>query len=101
MAEYIEKQALIKALEADFNRSWSSKPTGVEEYVDGVRDEYDDVLKIICQQKATDVQRGKWVGIGELFSEDWKWSVCGTLHGKTNSSNFCPHCGADMRNPNQ
>ena len=97
MAEYIEKQALIKALEADFNRSWSGNPTGVEEYVDGARDEYDDVLKIICQQKATDVQRGKWVGIGELFSEDWKCSVCGNSHGKANSSNFCSFCGADMR----
>ena len=62
MAEYIDREALIKALEADFNTDWAdyaSKNNFDKDYIDGVRDEYDDVLKIICQQKATDVQRGK------------------------------------------
>ena len=58
MAEYIEREALIKALEADFNTDWNgySKVFQNVNYVNGVRDEYDDVLKIICQQKTTDVQ---------------------------------------------
>lgn len=59
MNECINREELIKALEADFNRSWCSKcskPQGVEEYVEGARDEYDDVLKIVCAMPTADVQ---------------------------------------------
>ncbi len=52
MSDYISRDELIKALETDYNSDWS----GVEEYVDGARDEYDDVLKIVCGMKAADVQ---------------------------------------------
>lgn len=52
MSDYISRDELIKALETDYNSEWS----GVEEYVDGARDEYDDVLKIVCGMKAADVQ---------------------------------------------
>lgn len=51
--EWIDRKALIKALEADFNTDWAdyaSKNNFDKDYIDGVRDEYDDVLKIICQQ---------------------------------------------------
>lgn len=52
MSDYISRDELIKALETDYNSEWS----GVEEYVDGARDEYDDVLKIVCGMKSADVQ---------------------------------------------
>ena len=54
MTEYIDREALIKALEADFNTDWAdyaSKNNFGKDYIDGVRDEYDDVMKIICQQR--------------------------------------------------
>lgn len=52
MAECIDREALIKALEADFNTDWNgySKVFQNVNYVNGVRDEYDDVLKIIREQ---------------------------------------------------
>ena len=59
MAEYICREALIKELEADFNTDWAdyaSKNNFDKDYIDGVRDEYDDTLRIICQQKTADVQ---------------------------------------------
>ena len=53
MAEYIDREALIKALETDFNTDWADYPSKNnfgKDYIDGVRDEYDDVLTIICKQ---------------------------------------------------
>lgn len=56
MNEYISREELIKALEADYNREWDSKPQGGPEYVEGARDEYDDVLRIVCSIALADVQ---------------------------------------------
>lgn len=117
MNEYISREELIKALETDYNRSWCSKPQGSEEYVEGVRyaegvrDEYDDVLKIICAMAAADVQpvkRAEWIGFtrsaflccdhtGEPIYRDttvWKCSRCG--RNTVVRDNFCPICGARM-----
>lgn len=52
--EWIDRKALIKALESDFNTDWADYAS--KDYIDGVRDEYDDVLKIICTMPASDVQ---------------------------------------------
>ena len=57
--EWIDRKALIKALEADFNTDWAdyaSKNNFGKDYIDGVRDEYDDVLTIICKQPTANVQ---------------------------------------------
>ena len=36
-------------------------------------------------------KRGKWID----FKNGWKCSACGKWNNET--SNFCPNCGADMR----
>lgn len=99
MSDYISRDELIKALETDYNSEWS----GVDEYVDGARDEYDDVLKIVCGMKSADVQpvkRGEWekkssVGV-------FRCSLCQHIFmlgtDEIDEYHFCPHCGADMRN---
>ena len=38
-----------------------------------------------------EVKRGKWID----FKNGWKCSACGKWNNET--SNFCPNCGADMR----
>lgn len=119
MAEYIDREELIKALETDYNSEWS----GVEEYVEGARDEYDDVLKIVCQQKAADVQpvkRGHWIEKSEEYYRLWQdsgrsWEdmpyfvtglkfacpCCFNQYGVDKEGveewDFCPNCGSDMR----
>lgn len=107
MAEYIEKETLIKELEADFNTDWAdyaSKNNFYKDYIDGVRDEYDDVLKIVSQQKTADVQpvsRGHW----EYHKDHIMCNVCkfsfneSDFNRVTNTGYFyfCPRCGADMR----
>lgn len=68
MGECICKEALIKALEADINTNWADYPS--EDYIDGVRDEYDDVLEIICQQPAADVQPvDRWISVKDRLPE--------------------------------
>lgn len=116
MADYISKEELIKALEADYNREWN----GSDEYVEGARNEYDDVLTIICGIPTTDVQpvkHGKLeethISICKLFPKnekekghifylaEMKCSCCGNYNNKIfslslNRPNFCQHCGARM-----
>lgn len=108
MAEYIEREALIKALESDFNTDWADYAS--KDYIDGVRDEYDDVLKIICTMPAADVQpirHGHWIHVesyrdceGDFYSK-YKCSCCGFILGgvydNSDLMNFCGGCGADMR----
>ena len=116
MAEYIEREALIKALEADFSTDWAdyaSKNNFNKDYIDGVRDEYDDVLRIICQQSAADVQpvkQGHWYhNTSKYVSELDAYfiqaccSCCGRYSDKIDqysqimSNETCSHCGAEMR----
>ena len=109
MAEYIEKEALIKALEADFSTDWAdyaSKNNFDKDYIDGARDEYDDVLKIICQQPAADVQpviHAHWIELPKAMNPNenpCKCSNCGHVVSFMNhypKSNYCPNCGAKMR----
>lgn len=114
MAEYISREELIKALETDYNSSWCSKPQGSEEdvegvrYDEGVRDEYDDVLKITCAMAAADVQlvkHGYWEEVsdyGGWGDTHYRCSVCSEEwyledgKPKDNNMNFCPRCGARM-----
>ena len=57
MDEYISKKAVLKAVEEDFNKDWGERgANGDWDYIDGARDEYDDVINIICQMPTTDVQ---------------------------------------------
>lgn len=107
MDEYLNKQTLLKALEDDFNSSWGSNFADVEEYIEGARDEYDDVLKIICSMQTTDVQlvkHGRWLNQYEFCKKNgyiasgtglYYWcSNCGKAEQK--KSDYCPNCGTQM-----
>lgn len=101
MNEYISREELIKALETDYNRSWCSKPQGSEEYVEGARDEYDDVLKIICDMAAADVQpvkHGRWENTNT--PNQLRCSNCEIIHViaqyPCGDIKYCPNCGARM-----
>ena len=99
MPEYINREELIKALEADYNSDWDRLPdTG--DYVEGVRDEYDDVLTIICRMKGTDAQsvrRGRWDGTKSFIicSVCHKEAYWDTDYGQQ-LFDYCPYCGAKM-----
>ena len=89
MAEYINKEQLLSHL---FNK----------------QDEPLDVMKEIAEFHAADVAEvghGKWVKIAGMAPPEAHGlhgcSLCGGLalqrNLKEELSDFCPHCGADMR----
>ena len=109
--EWIDRKALIKALEADFNTDWAdyaSKNNFDKDYIDGVRDEYDDVLNVICKQPAADVNPVKYSsweyctypivdrdGTARRCKKGYVCKACG--HGEPEEKRFCGGCGAEMR----
>lgn len=94
MAEYISREELIEALKIEYNRSWCSKLPDVDDddYARGARDEYDDVLEIICDMQAADAE---WICHEPEIGLYYSCSRCGhnTLQGMYK---FCPNCGAKM-----
>jgi hypothetical protein len=89
MAEYIEKSALMGFIESEARR-WG--------------DDYDwwQCLSDIEDFKPADVRpvvRGRWIPFtSEAAGDIWYCSACGV--GFAHHMDFCPHCGADMREPN-
>jgi NADPH-dependent 2,4-dienoyl-CoA reductase/sulfur reductase-like enzyme len=95
VAEYIEREKLTKAL-----KIWQN--ILIEEY--GENDEYvrclESVFIGIENAPAADVRpvaRGKWIQ-----KKNWTRGVCSACSWEItfvtgNSYNFCPNCGADMR----
>jgi len=97
MAEYIDRQAAIDSL-----LGWAAQLT--ETY--GKNDEYVRCLESaaynIEQIPAADVRpvvRGKWSIVYDDFmkSNYTTCSCCGKEYFGANGFNFCPNCGADMR----
>lgn len=94
MDEYISKQVAIDAIKKIYCPQCNS--------YNGVicrACEHMDDMDIIEDMPAADVQpvkRGRWIGFGERFSEDWICSNCQRERGKGNSSNYCSFCGARM-----
>ena len=105
MAEYIDREALIKAIDNNFAKL--DMDVCNPPYYYGANDEYADVRLIIHKQPTADVQpvkRGKWIEDDNCFhhcSECKKNTIrdiddygceCGEF-----LTDFCPNCGADMQ----
>lgn len=96
MKEYIERMAAIEAFD----------DSAVERNYGDVCPE--SVIRVIEQIPAADVQpvvRGKWITEYEPDGKPYclHCSVCDddfSIIGITTASNFCPNCGADMREIN-
>lgn len=87
MAEYIEREALIRVICAEF----CHVAPAPEKPCDGCH-----MVEEIADFPAADVvevKRGRWKGEG---MGDYSCSLC-TKVVSGNTYNFCPNCGADMR----
>ena len=90
MAEYIEREALLKDIENDKMTVLFDKTSAIHH---------------VKNQPAADVaevRHGKWEvvfdGNAKLYENMFECSVCKTTHvGHPNVGRYCPHCGADMR----
>ena len=108
MKEYIEREALVKHLNARLNCATRAMG-GCSDYVFGFSDGFERVQDF----PAADVverKRGEWVEKKRWATGKWsKWLECSKCgHQDHNLDmyedmpfvgpyNFCPNCGADMR----
>ena len=98
MAEYIEREALLKRLDMAIDCKNCPRCVDMKTYYDRCAyTDIQDVCGVISDMPAADVQpvkRGRWVAQlnGHVFC---------TFCGKEQkfSADFCKHCGADMREP--
>ncbi len=100
MAEYIDRNELIKRLETSIS-SWgrdcnSNAPTMVRAYQDVLHR-----VKSIPAADVVEVRHGKWdYDISDVGWTDYSCSVCRnitTVEGQNEDLySFCPYCGAKM-----
>ena len=63
-----------------------------------------EVYKILQEMETEDRPQGKWIFDPEILCSDigvysagYRCSVCGKDYFKVEGMNYCPNCGADMR----
>lgn len=54
--------------------------------------------EITSRSDVAPVRRGHWIKCGYACGEaEFKCSLCGEIEWRTNETDYCPNCGADMR----
>lgn len=92
--EYIEKQAAIEQF-----KSVAEQQTLIHD-LNRRRFEFKDIVEVIGRIPPANVRpvvRGKWLDYDDTERFTAKCSLCGTWIDTRFSMNFCPNCGADMR----
>ncbi len=91
MKEYVEREAALEKIETGLPR-WG---------VFGNLRDLNDVRDVLNEAPAADVVervRGEWIGKPIAGYTTVKCSVCrSAFSANTGRWNFCPNCGADMR----
>lgn len=83
MAEYIERDAAIRALLNDSPKQVSYS-----------REDAADCIRYMDAADVAPVRHGRWIDVRE-YCGDYMCSNCETLYS-TNKFNYCPNCGAKM-----
>jgi hypothetical protein len=89
MTDYISREAMINLVEDDghaneIDLGW---PDGNMAFV--------EMIKELPTADVRPVVRGRWIDTDNYYQR-WKCSACG-CHTREAAPNFCPNCGADMR----
>ena len=89
MTDYISRDAVINIMK----RNWA--------LLTDANDAMQESIDAIRELPAADVverKKGKWMRISYKSGYGYKCSVCGSIYNKRKRRlNFCPNCGADMR----
>lgn len=87
MSDLISRQAALDAISTFGNREYRRKQGTLQ-----------DAYKLISALPSAN-KSGKWIHDTHygLNLPEHKCSECGTWEYSDEESNFCPHCGADMR----
>lgn len=104
MAEYIEREAAIRAVEQVYHKIIVADEDprdaiGTVKYRENVVF-VSDAEKALENLQAADVKpvvRGEWIHHKGGYSDHYECTVCKKAIVLTERWNFCPNCGADMR----
>ena len=58
---------------------------------------YDKVIQQVVNMPTIEPKRGHWIGIDDFPYETWECDRCGEIIEVDEPPNYCPNCGADMR----
>jgi len=109
MDDYIKRNEAIEEVRKSFDQSKTGKSTVVSMLIDAAFLQAGSILRGIPAADVRPVVRGKWIQttlpMGWEDDECAECSVCGedfvldewSMDDFTNTMNFCPNCGADMR----
>lgn len=100
MAEYIEREALIKECKRIIGEMWNNKTAPVS-----WSHAYADFICTVERVPLADVApvvHGQWIGVPLCGNDNCRCSKCGSwhnihvnLHGEI-MQKYCPNCGAKM-----
>lgn len=91
MAEYIKREAAIKAMEkADY--------TAIADDADSCKADYlREIIESVPAADVAPVRHGRWeVVVGSDGKEHMVCTVCRKQQGLTGVFSYCPNCGAKM-----
>ena len=96
MSRLIDEDVLIEFIENRYDITWK------DDYEGGIKDACTDILEKISKMPTIEPERkkGKWLPENRTIDAFWVCSSCGfpsEAHAANILYNFCPHCGADMR----
>lgn len=95
MAEYIERGALKEYL---YGGKFQEGCAGCDEPGEGCIECIVDEIDSFPAVDVDPVRRGHWIKCGYACGEaEFKCSLCGEIEWRTNETDYCPNCGADMR----
>lgn len=101
MAEYIERDKVIKELREAYEYDYPTASGDFDEYA---RQDVPNIIRSIPTADVQPVKRGHWIDMGdhEQCSEcnATRLKEFQSYYGKVTrweKTNYCPYCGADMR----
>jgi len=97
MNDLISRSALIETLVNTESEVAKNAPFDAEWFT-RMQDRQNEVIELIKLAPAVDaaqVKRGRWI-FDECIEDSFAYQ-CSECRGYGHASNFCPHCGADMR----
>lgn len=97
MDDYIKRQDVLDAIWlVDPQNDGSDGGTVVLQNLELTSADVESIVSEIPAADVLPVVRGRWRWVGQdQWNDCYECSQCGKMN--TDNSNFCPNCGADMR----
>lgn len=105
MTEYIERELAVRCLEEHMTKTAQAGSKLMKSVYLMAKDHAIDYLNIIPTADVVEVRHAHWIESDNLESfntrgwKRYKKVICSNCQKSNynNHSNYCPHCGADMR----